>query len=127
LANFGQLRYEQNKRNKKAKRISKIMAIVKELKLSLNISEHDFQVRVSQCKKFLTKGYKVKIILQFRGREVTHPQLGIDRLNRLSDAIAEFGHVEVPPKAAGLLIHMMVAPNKGGSHKPAPAAVAEKL
>ncbi len=114
LVNFGQLKYEQKKRDKKAKRQSKIMAVVKELKLSVNISIHDFQVRVSQCKRFLGKGYKVRVVVQFRGREATHADLGVDRLNKLAEAVVDCGHVESPPRSAGLLLSMMMSPNKGG-------------
>ena len=117
VLNFGQLKYEQKKKDKKAKRHSKSTAVLKELKLSQNISEHDYQVRVNQCKRFLQKGFKVKVLVQFRGREVTHANLGIEMLKRLAGEVAELGVYDTEPRLAGFMAHILLSP--GRSHKPA--------
>jgi translation initiation factor IF-3 len=112
ILNYGQLRYEQNKKDKKAKRHAKATAVVKELKLSSAISSHDYQVRVNQCKRFLEKGYKVKVLVQFKGREITHADLGIAMLNKFGLELVGLGAVEAPPRLAGFMVHIVVAPNR---------------
>lgn len=112
ILNFGQLKYEQKKKDKKAKRHSKATAVVKELKLSPNISEHDYQVRVNQCKRFLGKGYKVKVLVQFRGREVTHANLGVELLLRLAKDVVDLGTYDAEPRLAGFMVHIMLSPGK---------------
>lgn len=112
ILNYGQMRYEQNKKDKKAKRHAKATAVVKELKISASISTHDYDVRVNQAKRFLEKGYKVKVLVQFRGREVTHADLGIAMLKRFGEALANLGVVEAPPRLAGFMVHIVLSPAK---------------
>ena len=90
IINYGQYKYEQNKKEKQARKINK-SHIVKELKMGLKISTNDFDVRVRRAIEFLGKGYKVKLTITFRGREVVHADLGHQLINRFVEDIAEYG------------------------------------
>lgn len=93
IMDFGQFRYEQQKKEKNAKKHVK-NHVLKELKLSPKISEHDYQVRLSAGIKFLEKGYKVKVTLFFKGREMAHPELGQDLINRFVTGLSHVGVIE---------------------------------
>ena len=77
--------------------------------MSLNIDVHDFNTKVNQAKKFLLSGNKVKVSVRFRGREMTHTQLGNDLLERFKQAVSEEGAVEKPPKMEGRSLAMFIA------------------
>lgn len=93
MIDFGQFRYEQQKKEKQARKSSKTN-VVKELKFSPKISEHDYQVRMTSGKKFLQKGYKIKLSVFFKGREATHPEIGSELLKRYISEIEELGTQE---------------------------------
>ena len=93
IVNHGQFRYEQQKKEKLAKKNSR-NHMMKELKFSPKISEHDYQVRLSRAVGFLKKGYKVKANLFFRGREAAHPGLGSHVINRFIGHISELGNAD---------------------------------
>ena len=92
IVNFGQFRYQQQKKDKKAKKNIK-SHVVKELKLTPKISSNDYNVRLTSCIKFLNKGYQVKITVFFKGREMSHPEIGKDLLNRFKEDINEYGEI----------------------------------
>jgi translation initiation factor IF-3 len=93
LVDFGQFRYEQQKKEKIAKKSGK-NHVLKELKLSPKISEHDYQVRISSGRKFLTKGYKIKVSVFFKGREMAHPEIGREILSRYIQDVSDLGQQE---------------------------------
>ncbi len=103
--------YNQSKIEKKAKKGSK-SGVIKELKLSPKISEHDFQVRVNAGIKFLEKGYKVKVTLMFKGREITHSELGMNMMTKFMADLQEVATVEQEPCTNGKFINMMLIPKK---------------
>ena len=103
--------YNQGKIEKKAKKNSK-SGVIKELKLSPKISEHDFQVRVNAAIKFLDKGYKVKATLMFKGREITHSELGMNIMLKFIADLQELASVEQEPSVNGKFINMMLIPKK---------------
>lgn len=109
IMNYGKFRYEQQKRDKEAKKKQKVYQI-KEVKLRPNIEDHDFYVKFKNAQRFLAEGNKVKVTIMFRGREMTHPELGrivLDRvLHELGDAIIR----EKPPKLEGRNMTMVIAP-----------------
>lgn len=109
IGSIGQLKYEIKKKEKKAKKGSKL-SITKELKMSPKISEHDYQVRVNQCNKFLEKGHKVKVTVFFRGRETMHAGLGRQLLSRLIEDVKEKGDAENTPKLLGYNMVLILSP-----------------
>lgn len=111
LVNFGQFKYEQQKKDKIAKKGNK-SHVVKELKLSPKMSENDFQVRVNSGVKFLQKGYKIKLSLFFRGREMAHPELGKNMLNRYIEDIKELGQPESAISVANRAMMVLICPGK---------------
>jgi translation initiation factor IF-3 len=112
IADLGKLKYEAEKKEKEARKSSKGVGVLKELKLSVKIGEHDFQVVLRKAIAFLTKKHKVKVSLRFRGREIVHPELGIKVLERLVGDVAEVGTPESPPKRLGRNLFLMLTPKQ---------------
>lgn len=110
IADLGKLRYEVIKKEKEARKSQKGAGVLKEVKLSVKIGEHDFQVMLKRAVAFLTKKNKVKVSLRFKGREVTHPELGLRVLERFVAQVGELGVLESPPKKEGKMYFLMLAP-----------------
>lgn len=111
IMDFGRYKYEQSKRDKEAKRNQKIIT-VKEVKLRPNIDEHDFQVKAKNARKFLTNGDKVKVTIMFRGREITHPQLGKKLCDKMAAELADISVLETRTKVEGRNMTMILAAKK---------------
>ena len=109
IMNYGKYRYEQQKRDKEAKKKQKVFQI-KEVKLRPNIEDHDFFVKLKNAQRFLGDGNKVKVTIMFRGREMTHPELGQDVLDRFAKELGDTVVREKPPKLEGRNMTMIVAP-----------------
>ncbi len=109
IMNYGKFRYEQQKRDKEAKKKQKVFQI-KEVKLRPNIDEHDFYVKLKNAQRFLADGNKVKVTIMFRGREMSHPELGQEVLDRVAKELADTITREKPPKMEGRNMTMIVAP-----------------
>ena len=109
IADYGKLRYELSKKEKEARKGSK-SGTIKEIKLSVKIAQHDFDVRVDKTKELLGKGHKVKVNIMFRGREMAHANLGKKVMDRLVEAVAEMGKPEAPPKMEGRNLNLMLTP-----------------
>ena len=109
IADTGKLKYEERKKEKEVRK-SQRGGGLKEIKLSLKIAQHDFDVRVAKAKECLEKRHKVKVSMFFRGREMAHMDLGMKIMNRMVDAVAELGTVESPPRRYGKNIVIIVAP-----------------
>ncbi|MCI1821617.1 MAG: translation initiation factor IF-3 [Megasphaera sp.] len=114
IMNYGKYRYEQQKREKEAKKKQKILTL-KEVKLRPNIEDHDFYVKMKAAQRFLAEGSKVKVTIMFRGREMSHPELGRNLLVRFADELKEIAHVEKDPKIEGRNMTMVIAAIKGQS------------
>jgi len=106
---FGKFKFEQSKREKEARKKQKIIS-VKEVKLRPNIEDHDFNVKARNARRFLEAGDKVKATIMFRGREITHPDLGEKLLNRLANQLMEISAVEKNPKVEGKNMTMILTP-----------------
>ena len=104
-------KFELAKKEKEARKNQKVISI-KEVRLSPNIDEHDFNTKVNQGIKFLKSGDKVKVSVRFRGREITHSSIGKDLLIRVQDAMSEVGVVEKGIKLEGRNMAMFVVPKK---------------
>ncbi len=109
IMDFSKYKYEQEKKAKEAKKKQHAIHI-KEIRIKPKIGENDYQVKLSFIKKFLERGDKVKVTLLFRGREMSHPELGTKVLDRLKLDIADAAQIEKPPLREGRAIIMVVAP-----------------
>ena len=107
LMDYGKYRYEQQKREKEARKKQKTFDI-KEVKLRPGIEEHDFDVKLKNAIRFLEDGDKVKVTIMFRGRELSHPELGEDLLNKMAARLTDMATVEKKPKLEGRNMTMIV-------------------
>jgi len=111
IMDYGKYKFELAKREKEQRKNQKVID-VKEVRLSPNIDEHDFNTKVNQGIKFLKSGDKVKVSVRFRGREITHSASGRELLLRVKDAMSEVGVVEKDIKLEGRSMAMFVSPKK---------------
>ena len=109
IMDYGKYRFEQAKREKEARKNQKVVD-VKEIRLSLNIDTHDFNTKLNHTQRFIKGGDKVKVSIRFRGREMGHPELGTEIMNRFAEACQEFAVVEKPAKLEGRNMLMFLAP-----------------
>ncbi|EGO62404.1 translation initiation factor IF-3 [Acetonema longum DSM 6540] len=109
IMDFGKFRFEQQKREKEVKKKQKVVS-VKEVKLRPNIEDHDFHVKLKNAQRFIADGDKVKVTIMFRGRELTHPELGREVLLRMAEELKDAVTVEREPKLEGKNMIMIVAP-----------------
>ncbi len=109
IMDYGKYRYEQQKREKESRKKQKTFDI-KEVKLRPGIEEHDFNVKFKNAVRFLEDGDKVKVTIMFRGRELSHPELGEVLLNKMAEQLKEMAVVERQPKLEGKNMIMIVAP-----------------
>ena len=112
IMDYGKYKFEQMKREKEAKKNQKVIE-VKEIRLSLNIDTNDFNTKLKQAIKFLKDGNKVKVSVRFRGREMAHPELGTEMVQRFADGAAEFGSVDKMPKLEGRSMVMIISSKTG--------------
>ena len=109
IMDYGKYRYEQQKREKESRKKQKTFDI-KEVKLRPGIEEHDFNVKYKNAVRFLEDGDKVKVTIMFRGRELSHPELGEVLLNKMAEQLKDTAVVERQPKLEGKNMIMIVAP-----------------
>jgi translation initiation factor IF-3 len=109
IMDFGKYRYEQQKRDKEVKKKQKVVSI-KEVKLRPNIEDHDFNVKLKNAQRFLEDGDKVKVTIMFRGRELSHPELGKQVLVRMASLLKDMANIERDAKLEGKNMIMIVAP-----------------
>ena len=109
IMDYGKYRFEQAKREKEARKNQHIVDI-KEVRLSLNIDTHDFNTKLNHTQKFIKSGDKVKVSIRFRGREMGHPEIGTEIMNKFAEACQEFANVEKPAKLEGRSMIMFLAP-----------------
>lgn len=100
IINFGKLLYEQKKREKEQRRHQQAHKL-KEIKFHVNIEKHDYEYKINHAVEFVKKGYKVKITLIFRGRELAHKEFGLDILNRVIKDLEDYGLPENEPRLFG--------------------------
>ena len=109
IIDIGKYKYDQQKKAHKAKKKQKVMNL-KEIKLRPVTEIHDYNFKIKNAQRFLTKGDKVKFTVQFRGREMQHTDLGYDLMKRITDDTASLGKIEVKPKFEGRQIIMIIYP-----------------
>lgn len=109
IMDYGKYRFEQAKREKEARKNQHVVDI-KEVRLGLNTDIGDFNTKVRHAARFLSDGDKVKVSIRFRGRELGHPEIGLDAMKRFADACSEFGNIERPAKMEGRHMMMFLSP-----------------
>jgi translation initiation factor IF-3 len=114
IMDYGKFRYEQSKKAHEAKRNQKVIQL-KEVKFRPKIDEHDYEFKKNHAIRFLKNHSKVKATVMFRGREVTHPELGMEILNRLREELAEYATVEREAKLEGYSMTMILTPKEDKS------------
>ena len=111
IMDYGKFLYEQEKKERAAKKNQK-QIVLKEVKFSVNVDEHDFVTKRNHVLRFLSEGDKVKASLRFRGREMAHQNLGREVLDRLIKEVGDKGIVEFRPRMEGNTMHAILAPPK---------------
>ena len=108
IMNYGKYKFEQAKKEQEAKKKQKVLE-VKEIRVTPNIEEHDFEFKAKNARKFLTDGNKVKITVRFRGREMNYLKLGEQVLNKFIEELAEISTVEKKPLLEGKNMFIILA------------------
>jgi len=116
IMDYGKFKYQQQKKAHDAKKKQAIIHL-KEVKMRPKTEEHDFQFKLRHIERFLKEGNKIKITVVFRGRELSHPDLGRNMISRVVEGTKEIGKVEQEPKFEGRNYVMVLAPLQ--SPKPA--------
>ncbi len=114
IVDFGKYRYEMAKQDKEKKSHA---GKVKEVKFRVNIDNHDYLTKIRHAEEFLDKGNKVKVQLQFRGRQMAHQDLGMAVVLRVKEDLATMGHVDMEPKLVGRAINMVLSPLPANKRK----------
>ena len=109
IADVGKMRYEQQKREREQRRNQKVVN-VKEIRLSPTIDDHDFDTKLRQARGFIEDEDKVKVSIRFRGRAITHKDLGRDVLDRFAEGMNDIADIQSRAKMEGRSMFMMLAP-----------------
>ncbi|HIS28015.1 MAG TPA: translation initiation factor IF-3 [Candidatus Avamphibacillus intestinigallinarum] len=110
IMDYGKYRYEQQKKEKEARKKQKVINL-KEVRFTPGIGDHDFNTKLRNARKFIEKGDKVKASVRFRGRAITHKELGQEVLDRLAKEVEDIAAVESRPKMEGRNMFMMLTPH----------------
>jgi translation initiation factor IF-3 len=121
IQDYGKFLYEKDKSDRAARKKQKII-VIKEVKFSVTVDEHDYQTKKNQAVRFLGEGDKVKASLRFKGRQMAHRDLGYKIINRLLLDIGDSGLVEFMPRMEGTTLHAIIAPAKKAEVQAPPAA-----
>ena len=113
---YGKFCFERDKREKEAKK-KQVIVKVKEVQLSCRIEQHDFDTRVNQAKKFLAEGNKVKAVVRFKGREMSHMELGREVIEKFQAALVGVGASEKKPSLEGRFMSIVLSPVKPEKEK----------
>ncbi len=116
IMDYGKYRFENSKREKEQRKNQKVIEL-KEVRLSATIDVNDMLIKAKSCKKFLEDGNKVKVSIRFRGRQITHGDIGIDVMDRFFTMVEEIAIKERPPKMEGRNMFMILAPKADKTKK----------
>ncbi len=111
IMDFGKFKYQQSKKLQEAKK-KQVQVQLKEIKLRPKTDEHDLDFKIKHTRRFLEEGNKAKITVVFRGREITHMNLGQAALDKFVEALKDIAIIEVRPKMEGRSMFIIVAPKK---------------
>ncbi len=109
LLDYGKFKYEQQKKEQQAKKSQKV-SLLREIRMRPKIGIHDFEAKARTARKLLVDGDKVKVTLMFRGREITHPDLGWKILQRMAETLSEVASLERKPVMEGRRMDIILAP-----------------
>ena len=113
IMDYNRFKYEKKKKAKETqKKQREAMVDIKEFRLSVTIDKHDFDTRVNNAKRALVRGDKVKASIRFKGRQIAHPELAREVLERFEMALSDISEVEIKPKMEGRSIFMQLTPKK---------------
>lgn len=108
IISYGKYKYEQSKHNKDKHKQKG--GKVKEMKFRINIDAHDYQTKLQHAEEFLDGNNKLRAILQFRGREVAHPEIGMARMHKIIEDLKGMANVDTAPRQSGRSISMILSP-----------------
>ena len=109
ILDYGKYKYAQAKKEQEARKSQKV-SLLRQVRMRPKIGDHDFEAKARTVRKLLSDGDKVKVTILFRGREITHPELGWKLLQRMSAAMSEAATVERQPAMEGRQLHIILAP-----------------
>jgi len=116
LMDYGKFKYLQTKKEREARKSQKL-SLLREVRLRPKIGQHDFDAKARSAKKLLEGGDKVKVTIMFRGRENTHPELGLKLLKKMSQLLEEVSSIEKQPTREGARLHLILAPQASPKSK----------
>ncbi len=121
IMDFGKFLYEREKKEKEARRAQTKIEI-KEIRLRPKTNEHHRGFKTRDARKWLLAGMKVKVTIRFRGREITYPEIALEDLREIAEALSDIAIVETPPSMEGRVMNMVLAPGKISKKKAAEQA-----
>ena len=116
LLDYGKYKYEQAKKEQEARKSQKV-PLLREVRLRPKIGNHDFDAKARVARKLLTDGAKVKTTILFRGREITHPELGWKLLQRMSETLQDIASIDRQPVMVGRQMNIILSPTATGKDK----------
>lgn len=122
---YGKFKYEAAQKVREARK-NQVNTVLKTVRFGLKIDDHDYSTKLGQVQRFLKSGDKVKVMIVFRGREQSRPEMGVKMLQRLSEEVLEFGSVESSPSIDGRNMVMVLGPLKNKADARAEAKRAAK-
>jgi len=109
ILDYGRYRYDQTKKQRKARQGQRT-GLLKEIRIRPRVQEHDLQTKINTGKKLLKDGDKVRFFVVFRGREITHPELGLKALQKITDSLKDIAGIDGQPTMEGRIMSMVVSP-----------------
>ncbi len=119
---YGRYKYQESKKKNEAKKKASVIAL-KEIKFRPKTDQHDLDFKIRHVRRFLDEGNKCRLVIVFRGREITHPETGIAVLEKVVDAIQDIGTVEVQPNMEGRRMVMVLGPLGGVVRRTPPKVI----
>ncbi len=109
LLDYGRYRYEQTKKQRKARQIQRASAL-KEIRIKSRVHEHDLETKIKVARRLLEEGDKVRVFVVFRGREITHPELGLKALQKVADDLKDIAGIDGSPSLEGRIMNLVLSP-----------------
>jgi translation initiation factor IF-3 len=117
LLDYGRYRYEQTKKQRKARQAQRV-GLLKEIRVRPRVQEHDLETKTKLARRLLNEGDKVKVLVVFRGREITHPELGFKALQKLADGLKDIAGIDGSPSMEGRIMSLVLSPISSKQVKP---------
>ncbi len=109
ILDYGKYKYEQTKKERKSRQSQKNI-LLKEVRVRPRVQTHDLETKIRTARRLLEEGDKVKITVIFRGREISHPELGLKALQQITDGLKDIAGIEGSPSLEGRYIHLVLSP-----------------